>query len=337
MIMPIVLTKTTAPALLLDRSTVAQLLTLDECLRAVESAFGAHESGKCLRPQLLHVDADGGEFHIKVGGLAGTHSYFACKVNGGFFQNRARLGLPNIVGLILLCDGSTGAPLAVMESGLVTRLRTGAATAIAAKYLARSDSQTVTICGAGSQGESQLRALAHVLPLRRAFIWSRNGAEDLAALMSRELSMDVRPVLELGGATRSSDIIVTCTPSRHWFIGQEHVSPGTFIAAVGADSPDKQEIEPELLAASVVVPDLLQQAVHAGDLHHAIEKGLMRAEDVRGELGAVIIHDALHRTNNHETIVFDSTGTALQDVAVAAAVYERAVSLGHGTPFAFWD
>ncbi len=325
-----------APVLLLDRHTVSHLLTIKDCIPAVEAAFAAHAKGEVLTPGLLHVDADRGEFHIKVGGLRGARTYFAAKINGGFFNNRVNLGLPNIVGLILLSDGSNGVPLAVMESGLVTRLRTGAATAVAVKYLARPDSRSVLICGAGIQGEIQLRALKEVLPIERVAIWSRSGADAFANSMSAALKIVVRVATDLGEAARASDVIVTCTPAKQWFLGREHVRPGTFIAAVGSDSPDKQELEPELLAESSVVPDLLAQAAHVGDLHHAIAAGLMRPEQIRGELGQVIAGKIPGRTRDNEIIVFDSTGTALQDVAAAAVVYEKAVALEVGVPFRFW-
>lgn len=114
--------------------------------------------------------------------------------------------------------------------------------------------------------------------------------------MRRELNIDVQPMRDLAKATQVSDVIVTCTSAKHWFLGHRHVRPGTFVAAVGADSPNKQEIEPELLAASSVVCDLTTQCVHVGDLHHAIAAGVMRSEQVRGELGAVIVGSAPRRT-----------------------------------------
>jgi len=332
---------TPAPVLLFDREAVSSILTLDGCIAAVESAFAAHALGRSLAPGLMHVDADGGEFHVKAGGLRGRtddgHStYFACKINGGFFGNKVKLGLPNIIGLILLCDGANGSPLAVMESGFITRLRTGAATAVAAKYLARPDSKSVTVCGAGIQCEMQLRSLMRVLPIERAFVWARSGSTAAARRMTEELKLDVRAAPDLAVATLQSDVIVTCTPAKHWYLGKEHVRPGTFIAAVGADSPDKQELEPALLAASSVVCDLVGQCSHVGDLHHAIAAGLMIPQEIRGELGTVIAGLAPKRLRDDETIIFDSTGTALQDTAAAALVYEGGRALARGASFAFW-
>lgn len=330
--------KTTPPPLLLDKTTVASLLTLDECITAVEEAFTASARGDTLATALLHVDGVGGEFHVKAGGLKRPDAYFACKVNGGFFQNRVRFDLPNIQGLILLCDASNGVPLAVMESSTATILRTGAATAVAARRLARAGSQVATICGVGIQGAVQLRSLTRVLPLTRAFAWSRDAARagEFAARMSLELGITVEAAPDLRAATLQSDVIVTCTPAKEWFIGREHVRRGTFVAAVGADSPDKQEIEPALLAASVVVCDVTAQCAHVGDLHHAIVEGLMSVGDVRGELGGVLVGTTPGRTSDDETFVFDSTGTALQDAAAAAVVYQRALASGVGTRFGFW-
>jgi ornithine cyclodeaminase/alanine dehydrogenase-like protein (mu-crystallin family) len=286
----------------------------------------------------MHVDGLGGEFHVKAGGLKQPRAYFACKINGGFFQNRARFDLPNIQGLILLYDATNGVPLAVMESGTVTVLRTGAATAVAARHLARPGASVATLCGVGTQGTIQLRALHRVLPLRKVYAWSRDvaRAEDFSRRMREELAIEVQPVTVLREATRTSDIIVTCTPARKWFLGREEVRPGTLVAAVGADSPDKQEIEPELLAQSGVVCDLIAQCAAVGDLHHAIERGLMSVRDVRAELGEVVAGTRPGRTSSDEMIVFDSTGTALQDVATAALVYEKAIASGAGQRFPFW-
>jgi alanine dehydrogenase len=330
--------KPTPPALLLDRATVSSLLTLPACVEAVERAFAAHARGEALTPALMHVDGLGGEFHVKAGGTKQPRAYFACKVNGGFFQNRARFDLPNIQGLILLYDATNGVPLAVMESATVTILRTGAATAVAARHLAARDASVATICGAGTQGAVQLRALHQVLPLKKVHVWSREAARaaTFAERMRTELQLDVTATTDLALAARTSDVIVTCTPAKRWLIGREHVRPGTFIAAVGADSPDKQEIEPGLLAASAVVCDITEQCAHVGDLHHAIAEKLMTAAAVRAELGQVVAGQRRGREHPNETIVFDSTGTALQDAAAAALVYEEALARNVGTRFAFW-
>ncbi len=330
--------KPTPPALLLARDNIARVLTLDDCILAVENAFAAHARGESLAPGLLHGDGVDGEFHIKAGGLRTPRAVFATKINGGFFQNPRRHELPAIQGLIILQDAANGVPLAVMESGLVTRLRTAAATAVAVKYLAAPDARTATICGVGNQAALQLRALLRVRPLQYIHVWSRDAARAraFAVAQAAELNINISPVDDLATATRASEIIVTCTPARKWLVGRAHVSPGTCIAAVGADSPDKQEIEPELLAASAVVTDLTTQAVDVGDLHHAIAAGIMTAHNVRAELGEIIIGKKPGRVRADETMIYDSTGTALQDAAAAWLAYERATASGLGQRFPFW-
>jgi len=146
--------------LLLNRGDVAALLGLDECIDAVEQAFKAHAEGRSLPPGVLGVHAKDGGFHIKAAGLDLGRPYFAAKVNGNFFRNRERFDLPNIQGLIVLCDAENGAPLAVLDSIEITILRTGAATALAAKYPARDDATVATICGCGNQGRVSARNLA---------------------------------------------------------------------------------------------------------------------------------------------------------------------------------
>jgi ornithine cyclodeaminase/alanine dehydrogenase len=315
--------------LLLSRSQIAGMMTPDDYLRVVEEAFRAHHNGAALQPALSHVDAEHGEFHIKAGGLLGPPAYFALKVNGGFFGNRVRHGLPNIQGLIVLSDASTGTPLAAMDSIEITIQRTGAATAVAAKYLALPYASVCTVCGGGTQGRIQLRSIHRVRPLKRAFVWSRSSesAAQLASEMSAELRIPVEPEPVLERALEQSELCVTCTPSRTPFLKKGAVRPGTFIAAVGADSPDKQELDAELVASSAIIADIREQAIAVGETHHAIRLGLMTPDQLRGTLGEVIAGRTGRRSAD-EIVIFDSTGTALQDSAAAAAVYERARAAG---------
>jgi ornithine cyclodeaminase/alanine dehydrogenase-like protein (mu-crystallin family) len=148
--------------------------------------------------------------------------------------------------------------------------------------------------------------------------------------MARALGVEVLPVAGHREAVRASDIVVTCTPSRRPLLSADDVPAGCFIAAVGADSEDKQELAPQLLARSVVVADVLEQCARIGDLHHALTAGLMRREDVHAELADVVSGRRPGRRTGSNVTVFDSTGTALEDVAVAVLVYERALDAGAG-------
>ncbi|HKD14170.1 MAG TPA: ornithine cyclodeaminase family protein [Candidatus Angelobacter sp.] len=322
--------------LLLSRADVAELLTVDDCIAAVESAFWQHGQGNSAPPKVLGMPSTDGGFHIKAA-LLGSAPYFAAKLNGNFFYNQQRFAMPNIQGVIVLCDASNGFPLAVMDSIEVTILRTGAATAVAARHLARPDSKVVTICGCGNQGRVQLRALHRVLPVERVYAFDRDEdrARAFAAELSGELKIAAEPAHDLPSAVRRSDICVTCTPAKKHFLRQEHVAPGTFVAGVGADNEDKQELDPRLLASSKVVADVLEQCAEIGDLHHAIAAGLMQRGDVHAELAEVVAGKKAGRTSQEEITIFDSTGTALQDVAAAAVVYERARNGERGGVFRF--
>lgn len=318
--------------LVLTRQDVLELLSPRDCIDAVERVFRLHAAGGSLRPGVLGIRAGDGGFHIKAAGLLGERSYFAAKINANFPDNPRRVGLPSIQGTVMLADASTGTPLAVMESGSVTALRTGAATAVAARFLARRDSQTVTLVGAGLQGEFQLAALAEVLPLRRAWVLDIDPAraERFAARAQGRLGFPVEAAGDLRGALRVSDVCVTCTPARAPLVAAADVVPGTFVAAVGADSQGKQELDPKLVATATLVVDILEQCAEIGELQHALAAGLITREGVHAELADVVAGRRAGRTRADEITVFDSSGTALEDVAAAIALYENARAAGRG-------
>lgn len=335
------------PARVLGRSDVEALLGEDACRRAIEEAFRQHGTGEAPQPGVLGLRVPGGGFHVKAGILERNgRTYFAAKVNGNFFENEKR-GLPRIQGVVVLSDGEDGSLLALLDSASITTLRTAAATALAAQLLARPESATVTICGCGVQGRAHLRALARVLPLTRAFAFDQNaertesfvrrfslkGEEgELSGSGGRMLSrVDVRAAGSLDEALAVSDVVVTCTASkRPLLFSSSPLRPGTFVAAVGADAEDKQEIDPALLASAKVVTDVTAQCAAFGDLHHAIGAGLMAPDDVHAELGEVVAGKRPGRSSEDEVIVFDSTGMALQDVAAAAAAFEAGEAGGRG-------
>lgn len=321
-------------SVVLTRSEVKQLLSLRECIDVVEKAFASHAREEAIAPAVLGVHVEGGGFHVKVAGLLHSlddRAVFASKINANFPGNRERTGLPTIQGVLALFDAGSGQVLALLDSIEITTLRTAAATAVAAKYLA-PERCVVTICGCGEQARSQLRALSQVRRLQRvtAIDVDHERSRQFAAEMSAELDVEVGVAREAAEAADGTTIWITCTSARKWFLGRAHVQPGAFIAAVGADNSDKQEIEPELLAENVVIADIVEQCATIGDLHHALASGVMRREDVRAELAEVIVGSKPGRVSKDEIIIFDSTGTALQDVAAAALVYQRAVSLGVG-------
>ncbi|MGZ5085391.1 MAG: hypothetical protein ACXWBZ_18635, partial [Usitatibacter sp.] len=226
------------PQILLSRADVERLLTPEFCIDAVEDAFRQLGEGKVPPPGILALHATDGSFHVKAGQLTVDRPYFAAKLNANFPANNARHGLPTIQGAVILSDASNGTPLAIMDSIAITALRTAAATAVAAKFLARERCDTATICGCGGQAAAQLRALVTVRRPPRVFAFDQDAARAaaFAKAMGKELGIEVAPTPDLASAVRASDIAVTCTTARRYFITREMVRPGTFIAAVGADN-----------------------------------------------------------------------------------------------------
>ncbi|MGZ7080583.1 MAG: ornithine cyclodeaminase family protein [Thermoanaerobaculia bacterium] len=303
------------------RDDVRRLLTIDDCIEAVESVFRRFGEGSIAAPGSLGIHVEHGGFHVKAAVVERT---FAAKINANFPRNPSIHGLPTIQGVIIVSDADRGTPLAIMDSMEITTLRTAAATAVAARFLAKRDAAVVAICGCGVQGRAQLTALSRVRSVRRAFACDVDAASAgrFAAEMEAALGIEVE-VAELSAAVSASDIAVTCTSSKTPFIGREHLHAGLFVAAVGSDNPEKSEIRPEAMAASRVVVDILDQAAAMGDLHHAIDSGLMRREDVYADLGQIVAGKRPARTSDDEIFLFDSTGTALQDVVAAEVVYRR--------------
>jgi len=311
--------------LILSSKDLQTVMRFDDYVDAVAEAFRMLAEGRCESPVPLQVSVTDGTFHAKAASLPVGPGYVAVKVNGNFPDNRSRHGLPTIQGAVFLADANNGRPLALLDSIEITRQRTAAATAVATQYLARPDSRTATICGCGEQGRIQLMALRHKLDLTQVFAWdidsqiSRRFSAEMA-----ELGITVTAIDDLREGTLVSDAIVTCTSSHKPFLGFEDVRPGTFVAAVGADNPQKSEIKPELMAKAAVIVDVLQQSIVMGDMHHAINAGVMTPSDVRAELGTLIAQHRPGRLADDEITIFDSSGTGVQDVAAAARAYELA-------------
>ena len=318
------------PVLLIERRRVAELLDLDDCITVVEKAFRLQGEGKTTPPAALGFQVERGGFHVKAGLLDLGRPCLAVKTNANFPRNPTERGLPTIQGVIVLADAEDGRPLAVLDSIEVTLRRTAAATAVAARHLARPGSATVTICGCGAQAPVQLRALLRVLPLRRVLAYDAQGcrSDRFADELADVLGIEIVPVSDLATAVRASDACVTCTTATQFLLGREDVREGTFIAAVGADNPEKREIHPELMARSKVVVDDLEQCAAIGDLHHAIAARAMSPSHVYADLASVVAGKRPGRTSDEEITIFDSTGIALEDAAAAALVYERALAQG---------
>jgi alanine dehydrogenase len=319
------------PLIVLSGEELAALVPFDEYVDAVADAFRMHAQGRAMLPPPMHIPADGGGFHVKAGQLPIGPGYAAFKVNANFPGNPATHGLPTIQGAILLFDASTGSPVALLDSIEITIKRTGAATAVAAHYLARPESRVATIFGCGAQGRIQLAALRHALDIRQVFLVDSDAAsaERFATEAARQ-GLDVDVPVKPRKAALASDVIVTCTPAHEPFLGSADVRSGTFIAAIGADNPEKSEIDPALMAKARVTTDLTEQCRTMGDLNHAIRSGAMRIADVHAELGDLVCGNKPGRTAPDEITLFDGCGVGIQDVAASARAYALARQKGAG-------
>lgn len=321
-----------AGTLILTAGDVRASLELRACISAVERAFALNAQGQGLPPAVLGIHAEGGGFHVKAAGLTFSRPYVAVKINANFPANPRCHGLPTIQGALLLADGETGYPLALMDSMSLTALRTAAATAVAARHLSNPEASRITVLGCGVQAPEQLTALLCVRHPKEIFVHDAepDRARRFAAEQGPRHDTAIEAVSDLPTVLRMSDIVVTCTPSRTPILHEGDVTPGTFVAAVGADNPEKNEIAPSLMAAGRVVVDNLGQCTEIGDLRAAIAAGTMTGADVAAELGEIAAGIKPMTFDPGIVTVFDSTGVALQDVAAAVIAYERAMAIGRG-------
>lgn len=330
--------QTMSSTIILSQQEVAHLLAIDECIDAITEAFRMLAEGKADTPKILGLHLPSGGLHIKAGMMQLNNHYIVAKLNSNFPGNPAKHKLPTIQGVVAVFNAENGMLLSLMDSIELTIIRTGAATGVAARHLSRHDARSMAICGCGNQGLISFKAVACVRQVKEVYLYdiAPAQAQRLASQIAN-IAADVEVVCctSVREASINSDIIITCTPSKVPILTLQDVRPGTFIAAVGTDSDHKNEIDAELIARSKVITDITDQSATIGDLHHAIAKGLVTRSHVHAELGEVIAGKKTGRESVNEIIVFDSTGIALQDVAAASIVYEKALATRMGTPFNF--
>jgi ornithine cyclodeaminase/alanine dehydrogenase-like protein (mu-crystallin family) len=232
---------------------------------------------------------------------------------------------------VLLSDATTGAPIAILDSMVVTSLRTAAVTAVVLRALARPDARTALLVGAGRQGRGQLEALVASGRIERVLVHDlvQESAEQLVRV-ARDLGVEAEVATDVGAAAAASDVVVTITPARAPVLRAEDVQPGTLVVALGADGPGKQELDPGLVAQSRLVVDLVDQAADSGELQHALAAGLMTRDDVFAELGELLARGGSTAMSADEVLIFDGTGTALQDIAATQLLVDEARRRGIG-------
>lgn len=321
--------------LVLSRADVERALTLDAVIAAVEEGFREDAEGKNRTYPVVReqVPEHQGIFGIKSGLMAGR-GVMGLKAGGFWLGNVSTFGLPNHQSTMVLFDPRTGAPTALIDANYITAIRTGAASAVAARALSRPDSRRVAMIGAGAQARMQLRAIARVRPVEQVWVYDamEGAAERYAAEFAGSGSgFAVTPVGSAARALAEADLVVTTTPSYAPVVMAEHVRPGTHINAMGADTRGKQELDETLFRRAALVVDSLEQARVLGETQHAIGRGIITEEQVRGELGQVLTGIRPGRLSAEEITVFDGTGVSFQDLVAAQLACDEARRQGFGT------
>ena len=322
---------------LINQEEISSILDMETVIAAVEKAYALKVSGQAeLFPIVCHeFKGEDSEFDIKSGSMDGA-GVFGMKLVSAFYENDA-YGLPRLMGTILVFDRKTGQLKSMMDGTLITNMRTGAAGGVGAKYLARPDSETVLLLGTGAQGMPLLRAtlqvMKHIKRIIVANVHTPGKASEFAKNATAEFGMDVEAVetlADLERAVRSSDIILTATPSKEAIIQADWVRPGTHLSCIGSDMEGKQELDVKLTAKAKAFADDLNQVITVGECEKAVKQGLLKPENIT-EIGQVILGNAPGRENDEEITIFDSTGIGLQDLMTAAMIADKAKEKNIGT------
>lgn len=331
---------------ILSADDIQQVFTITDALQAVEDAYRQKAEGTGIAWPMVYAAFEPGvaDMDIRSGELAGT-GLFGLKLTA-WFSNNPQQGLPEIYGTTLICDDTTGAPLALLNASAITGLRTGAAAALGAQWLARKDAHNLLVAGAGHMSTFQVAAVLAACPaIDHVEVWDPRSSEapearveqmrtqvaDILAAANVQRSYDLVAVADGEQAVGRADVIVTITPATTPIINDAWVRPGTHISCVGADMEGKQEIESALVGRAALYVDDRAQSVASGELEIPVKRGAITPEDIVAELGEVIAGKAEGRTSDDQVTVFDTSGIAVQDLASSKVAFDRAAERGLGT------
>ena len=307
--------------LLLTKKDMAELLDVGEVMNEVEQAFRDYASGRVQMPTKVYIELEKGDFRAMPSAVPGAVGVKWVNVHP---RNR-ELGLPTVIGVLIYSDPDSAYPLAIMEATEITAFRTAATSANACKYLARSDSHTLGLIGAGRQAYMHLQSHALLFPLEVIRVYDIRP-EAVEAFITHFSHFNV--VAASAEEAAASDIVCTLTPATAPVVKASWIRPGTHINAVGADAEGKQELDPEILRMAHVVVDDIGQACQGGEINVPLRQGLFKEEQIWGTLGDIIAGTKLGRQDAHAITVFDSTGLAIEDLATARLVYQKAKERG---------
>lgn len=317
--------------IILNQSEVLSLLNSDEVLSAVEDAFRAYGMRKVQMPpkSYLFYERYSGDLRTMPAYIE-TPEATGVKIVNVHTKNGSKK-MPTVMAVVLLNDPENGYPIAMMNGTHLTALRTGAAGAIASKYLSRQNSSIIGFVGCGVQAQTQLQMHVLVRNITAVRIFDTNPEiqQNFANWISSHFNIDVDAAASVEDACRC-DILNTLTPVKSPVVKREYIRSGMHINAIGADAPGKEELDPEILKLAKVVVDDWEQAHHSGEINVPCERGNFARSDLYGELGQIVAGLTPGRTNDEDITIFDSTGLAIQDIAVAHLVYQRARQKGIG-------
>lgn len=322
--------------LLLSRKDVVSLLTMEDCLAAVENAFGELARGAAAMPQraVIKVAEHKGLFLGMPAFIGGDLNALGLKVVTVYPDNPSKHDLPTTLGTLMLCDPETGKAVAIMDAGYLTAVRTGAASGVATKFLARKECKSCVVFGAGVQAKKQLAAMKLVRPPEKTVVIDINAdaAKAFSAEMGEELGLEVVPTDDVEGSVRGADIIITASSSHDPLFDGVWLKPGVHINNIGSHSPDARELDTTTVKRSKFVADLRDaNLAEAGDILIPIAEGAVTDDHIYASLGEIVIGEKPGRESDEEITVFKSCGLAIQDVSTAQAVYYAARKQGIGT------
>lgn len=309
------------------------LVTPAEYVDCCEQAYRMHGEGRFFMEPKGHIVLDKypGEWEAMPSYIEEPEAA-ACKWVSIREQNRERFGLPTVFSILIYTHPETGFPLAICDGSHHTVMRTGAAAAVSARWLARPDSKVLAIVGAGHMAEGALATCNEVFEWQEVRIWSRSQATltDFISAQQPKYSFSLRASLDLKDAVQGADVVVTVTPARTPIVQPSWIGPGTHIAAVGADKAGDQELDAAILQGARIFVDDIRQCRTDGEINVPLSEGVITEADIVGEIGEVIVGTKQGRTSDDDVTVFDSTGIALQDSATVPLEYARAVAAGVG-------
>jgi alanine dehydrogenase len=310
---------------LIKRPRIEEAFNMSDYIAAIEEAFVLYGNAGVQMPAKVYLSFDKGDLrcmpaYIPSMAVAGVKNVNVHPLNKD---------LPTVMATITLVDPETGFPLAVMDGTHITKMRTGAAGGVAAKYLSRQDSQVAAFVGAGTQARTQLEALLITRPAISSiavYDSSEANMKDFGEHVYATCALEVEYAASVEDAVRNADIVVTTTPVRSPIVKAEFIRPGTHINAIGADARGKQELDPAILKSARIVIDNWQQASHSGEINVALSQGIITKDDIYADIGEIVTGKNPARDSDEQITIFDSTGLAIQDISAAAKIFRKLTS-----------